>query len=462
MKRIYICLTSITIILVLILLYRYTNNTIDKITLVCGNSKNANVEISNKNKSVLYDYKWIIEPGEYETFYFLADDIIASKDKDGKYEIINMMSETIYPNKYDNVFKFSENIAVVNNVQSYTYIDKSGAAVFDDTYQDARSFNEEMAAIKVKNRWGFINLAGNISIECQFEQARSFHEGLAAIQIHNKWGWIDKTGKIVIKPKFDNVDNFYEGIAVVKLNDRYGLISSDGSMLTKIEYDEVSKVYKDAIVAVMKDNKWGFISSDGRMITKIIYDKVEEFHEGYAGVMINNKWGFINRNGEECIPLKYDEVGNFSEGKVAVKLKEYNDEQPQWAYVDKDDNVVIDYYPYDASDGRMVHVGEFKNGLAFVSKTLYCIIDDKGNDVFRGGDSSFFISDLGYNSQLDFIIGYVFVDRYMKIRKYGLLGLDGVCMLEPVFDYIGETNGPYLIVEKIIDGVYRKGIIKIF
>ena len=111
----------------------------------------------------------------------------------------------------------------------------------------------------------------------------------------------------------------------------------------------------------------------------------------------------------------------------------------------------------------MVAVGEFKDGLAFVSKTLYCIIDDKGDNVFLGGTSRFFISQLSYNSKYDAIPGYVFTDEEMKVRKYGLVSTNGTARLGPVFDYVDKIcNDDYVLIENYVDGKLRKGIIKIF
>ncbi len=177
--------------------------------------------------------------------------------------------------------------------------------------------------------------------------------------------------------------------------------------------------------------------------------------------MKNNKWGFIDKRGKISIPLKYDDVGNFSEGKVSVKLSNYEDGLDEWAYIDSNDNVVIDFYPYDATGDQIFCVGEFNEGLAFVSKTLVSIIDNNGNNIFWG-DSEFFISSLKYNSEYDAIPAYVYTDDSMEIKKYGLMGLTGNQRLEPIFDYISDINGDYVVVENIVDGENKIGLIKIY
>ncbi|WP_052380681.1 WG repeat-containing protein [Paenibacillus camerounensis] len=161
------------------------------------------------------------------------------------------------------------------------------------------------------------------------------------------------------------------------------------------------------------------------------------------------------------VELKYDDAGNFSEGKAAVKVSDYTEDGDAWAYIDYGGNIAIDFYPYNATEGRMIEVGEFKDGLAFVSKDLYCIIDSEGNNVFLG-DSAFFISAFYYDKYLNVIPGYIFTDESMKVRKYGLMGLHGEQRLAPSFDFLGEMNGPYAIVINVENGVDKKGIIEIY
>ncbi len=53
--------------------------------------------------------------------------------------------------------------------------------------------------------------------------------------------------------------------------------------------------------------------------------------------------------------------------------------------------VVIDYYPYCAAGAFRMNVGEFRDGIDFVTDGLPCIINDKGEYVFDGSDSVFYL-----------------------------------------------------------------------
>lgn len=385
-------------------------------------------ELANntKNSNNLLKWKWVVEPGVYEDVFFVDEDLIAVEDDEGKCKIINTTGEDVFHNEFDSISEFSNDVALIRINGKVTYINHDGKTISEKTYQDGYSFSESLGAVEQNDKWGFIRLDGTIAVEYKYEEVKPFHEHYAAIKLNDKWGFIDDLGKIVIQPEFDEVEDFHEGIAAVKLN-----------------------------------RKWGFVDSNNSIIADFVYDMVKNFNEGYAAVMKDGKWGFINSSGSVCISLKYDDASNFSEGKAAVKLDNYIEGMDAWGYIDNEENTVLNYYPYDASEGRMIWVGEFKDGKAFVSKTLYTIIDSEGNNIFNV-DSEFFISVLEYNEEFDAVPGYIFTDEIMKNQKYGLVGLNGECRLEPVFDYVNGIRGSYVMVENMIDGNFEKGIIEIY
>ncbi len=369
-------------------------------------------------------WRWVVKPGEYEDIEFVDDELLAVKNDEGKYGILNIEGKILVPFLYDTIYDYRDGRALVVNGENYFYIDNIGETVISDDFQQAHSFSEGVAFVKKGDLWGCINLSGELLVPCEYEDCQPFCEGFGAVQTGGKWGFINQKGELQIAPEYDEVFSFCEGSAAVRVNE-----------------------------------KWCFIDGGGNVITSQQYDAVRSFRKGYAAVMLDGKWGFIDKTGRQCISCHYNEVGNFSEEKAAVKVDDGGEEGSCWAYINPADEVVIDVYPYDASEGRMVYVGEFKDGIAFVSKTLYCIIDEKGRNIFPG-DSDFFISTLNYNAEYDAIPGYVFTDDEMKVRKYGLMGIHGEERLEPVFDYVEGIHGKYVMVLNLLDGRYKKGIIE--
>ena len=382
---------------------------------------------AQKPKNHDLKWTWCIKPKKYSDLFFIDNDLIAGKGNNKKYVIVNTNGDIAIPFEYSSVDRFEDGFALVKDNKNMFFINKKGVNVFDKVFEDADSFSDGLAPVKKDGLWGFIDKTGNMVIKNQFNQVNSFNESLAAVEKNNKWGLIDNMGNIAIDFQYDSINDFHESFA-----------------------------------AVEKDGKWGFIDKSGKIVADIQFDEVRNFSEGFAAVMKKDKWGFIDKSGKIRIALQYDDVGNFSEGKASVKLSNNKDGSDEWAYIDRKDHVVIDFFPYDAAGNDSIFcVGEFHKGLAFVTKTLVSIIDKKGNNIFLGGSSKFFISSLEYNSEYDAIPAYSYIDDAMKIRKYGLMGRTGKQRLKPIFDYIRGIHGDYVVVENIVDGESKVGLIKI-
>ncbi len=376
-----------------------------------------------------FSWKWVIEPGEYQMISFANNGMILAVDKEGRYGAFDSEGEVVVSFCYDYISKFNYGIAEAELNGEAFYINEEGETLWDRKFDNAYGFQEEMGAVQVENLWGFVNLNGEMTIPCQYDEVKNFSEGLAAVKKNDKWGFIDKTGELFVDYKFDEVRNFQEGFSAVKM-----------------------------------DGKWGFVDGEGRLAVECIYDEVKDFQEDHAAVMKDSKWGFVDNTGVVRINLQFDDAGNFSEGKAAVKVNEYQEGLDAWAYIDESGEIVIDYDHYFGVGGLMNYVGEFHNGIAFVSKEYYSIIDENGNNVFFGNNSKFFISSLDYNQEYDIIPAYIYADDAMKIRKYGLINLYGEQRLEPIFDFVGNINGKYVIVWDTADdisGYYTQGVIEL-
>ena len=390
-----------------------------------SNVTQQSAEATQTPKNDDLKWAWCIKPDQYSDLFFVDNDLIAVKGNNEKYVMVNTNGDIVIPFEYSSVESFEDGFALVKDNENTFFINKKGENVFDKVFEDAYGFSDGLAAVKKDGLWGFIDKSGNMIIKNQFDQVNIFNESFAAIRKNNKWGLIDNMGNIIIDFQYDSINDFHEGFA-----------------------------------AVAKEGKWGFIDKSGKIVADIQFDEVKNFFEGFAAVMKNDKWGFINKSGKISIALKYDDVGNFSEGKASVKLSNYKDGSDEWAYIDNKDNIVIDFYPYDSVGDQIFCVDEFHGGLAFVSKTLVSIIDNNGNNIFLG-DSKFFICSLNYNSEYDAIPAYAYTDDAMKIKKYGLMGLTGNQRLEPIFDYMSGIYGDYVVVESIVDGKNKIGLIKI-
>ncbi len=395
---------------------------------VCPSITKCPNPVIDQRKEDELEWNWVVKPGEYEECLFLGDGLIAVKKKSGCYGVIDRSGNFVFINEYDEIGKYCEGLARVREQKNVFFINRNGNRITDRSYQDAHDFREGKAAVMCDNDlWGFINSRGEVVINSKFSAVNDFSDGLAAVQIKNKWGFIDEAGQIIISCRYDEVRNFQEGFAAVRIK-----------------------------------NKWGFVDKYGKMITTVRFDEVRDFNESYAAVSQGDKWGFIDNEGHTDIAFMYDDAGDFSEGRAAVKMNNYFDDCiDAWAYIDQNNKTVIDYDTYTASEGRMEYVGNFKDGRAFVSDVYYSIIDDQGRRIFDGQDSRFIINSLEYSEKYDAIPGYVYIDEAMTIKKYGLVGLNGIQRLKPVFDYVHGIFDEYVLIsQKTYDG-WGYGVIEL-
>ena len=242
---------------------------------------------------------------------------------------------------------------------------------------------------------------------------------------------------------------------------KWGFIDKSGKLIMDFQYDEV-KDFKNDLVAVRTENKWSFIDRNGNIISKSFYDELGEFYEGFAAVKSHGKWGYIGTQGKEIINCIYDEAKDFSDGLAAVKVNNYfGDDNDAWAYIDTYGKEIIPFHQYSAIGGTSLVIGDFHDDKAFVTNDLISVIDKKGKYVLFGGNTNFFISQPVYYKDYSAIIGYVYADSAMKIKKYGLLNLNGKELLTPVFDYIRGIEGKYMIVENLTEGNFRCGVVRL-
>ena len=336
----------------------------------------------------------------------------------------------IKPGLYRNIaFLDGDLFKFYKNDKKVCIIDASTKDIYEYPLFDDIEFDRENVFIANKNSSFFhVDKAGNKLSDKTYESIYYLKDGFSAVRLNGLWGFIDENFNQAVDFKFYDVHSFYENYAAV----------------------------------MDKDNKWGFIDTAGNVTIDFQYDEAENFSEDLAAVKQGDKWGYIDKNGKEVISCKYDEAHNFSEGLAAVAINNYfEDGCMAWAYIDAKGDVVIPFYSYSALGGIPLFISDFHDGRAFVTKDLVSVIGKNGENIFSG-DSLFFISNAEYYKEHSAMIGYIYSDSSMKIKKYGLLNLKGEEVLKPVFDYIESIYGEYMIVADIKNGTdMNYGIVKI-
>lgn len=360
--------------------------------------------------------------------------------KEGNYwHLYNCLTDYMYEQKYDEVYKISAGIQTDNFMIKGFYVMKDG-------------------------KWGCVDSFGNTVIELKYDALDKFDINGRARVIHgNKFGIVDCGGRVIIPPAFDYLDSFGAlNITVAQLGNKYGILKSDFSILTAFEYDYIYPFNDKQSTVAYKDGKYGIISSECEILADFKYIHMEDFVDGLSlahngvgygyvdhrgneiidcvhddvkqGTSLSvflkkdDKWALFSKNGENLTGFCYSNAANFSNGLSAVSLPTtYGN---SFGYVNDSGDVIIPFVYTSALD--------FKYGKAIVSKGKYSgIIDIENNTLIP------FVY-TGFNPSYD----YGVIAAANESGKWGLISLSNEKLSEFKYDYIFEFENNYALTLK--------------
>ncbi len=283
--------------------------------------RKLNIVIEN-NKYGVKDFYTdeIVVPITFDNLERFTEDLARAR-QNGKYGFIDVTGRFVVPAQFDMAWGFTEGLAAVQLNDKWGYIDKTGKVIIPMQFDDADQFSEGLARVKVNGKYGYIDKTGKFVIPAQLDLSFSFHGGLARSNLRWDWGFINKVGMFVIPAQFNDVHDFSEGLSCVRKGSDCGYIDKTGKFVIPLQFasawdfsDGLAKV-KDKV-----NGKYGFIDKTGKIVIPAQYSEVESFSEGLARVKMNGRWGFIDRTGKLVIPAQFDNAWDFSEGLAKVKL----------------------------------------------------------------------------------------------------------------------------------------------
>lgn len=188
--------------------------------------------------------------------------------QDGAY-YIDATGKRLFNRNFDEIYGFSDGVAVVVKNGHWRVINKSGENIWGPQNQDIATSSNGLTNVGLmKDKWRFIDRNGRVVLTVEYDDVGSFHDGMARALIGNKWGFIGKDGHLVIPPIYEKVNDFSEGLAAVVINDRLGFINTDGKMVIDPKFDTIPVPYKfnGGLVYVYQQNTEGYIDVNGKWI----------------------------------------------------------------------------------------------------------------------------------------------------------------------------------------------------
>ncbi|MCD7972357.1 MAG: WG repeat-containing protein [Candidatus Azobacteroides sp.] len=160
---------------------------------------------------------------------------------------LDLSGKVVLEVENNNVWYFSEGVALFWEDGRYGYINKKGKTVIDPQYKYATSFQEGIAWVVAENGHPqAINPKGKVLFTLeQATKVNAFRDGLAVFETEDEegktlYGCVNKSGKVVIAPQENELSDFSEGKAPIRSSDnkKKGYVNKKGEIVINCQFDD--------------------------------------------------------------------------------------------------------------------------------------------------------------------------------------------------------------------------------
>ena len=365
----------------------------------------------NGGKLLDCKYDYITGDNYYseEKKYELDGYIVGLNNEDGKmqYGYINNKREQILDVGFGKIYRMNdvkddENIYLLAEKDGKIQLYKNNKLLLDNNYQSINYIEDSKLLILQKDgRYGVTDLNGKQILSVDYEQIRipgdyiiaikdgkqvifdlvgTQKENLAYTNIlktenenynitvdkNDKYGVINKDGNILIGNKYNYIQYLYDNYFIVGgETGKSGIINDKGEEILPIKYEVIQKLDKNNIVQAMVGNVLELYSKEMNNIVSMENGKIE-INDEYIKVYSNNQTTYVSNDG--TLKTNFEIFNN----NIFASVRE-----GKWGFVDKDNNVVVDYQ-YD----KVTEVNEL--GFAGIKKDgKWGVIDGKANIILE-------------------------------------------------------------------------------
>ncbi len=375
--------------------------------------KQGKYGVLNINGGKLLDFKYDYITGDNyyseEKKYELDGYIVGINNEQGKmqYGYISNKREQILNVEFDKIYRMNdikddENIYLLAEKDGKRQLYKNNKILLDNNYQSINySEDSKLLILQKDNKYGVTDLNGKQILSVDYEQIRipgnyiiAVKDGkqiifdLAGTQKDNlaytnilktenenysvtvdkndKYGVINKEGDILIENKYNYIQYLYDNYFIVGgETGKSGIINEKGEEILPIKYEVIQKLDKNDIVQAMIGNVLELYSKDMKNIVSMENGKLE-INDEYIKVYSSNQTTYVSNDGTLKTNFEIFDNNIFA-----------SEREGKWGFVDKDNNVVVDYQ-YD----KVTEVNEL--GFAGIKKDgKWGVIDGKANIILE-------------------------------------------------------------------------------
>ena len=301
--------------------------------------------------------------------------------KNGRYGLIDLNGKKLLDCEYDeiNVMKGIENSLLIKKDGYVGLVNNAGTILIDVKYSNIKNlgttYKEGYITIDENGKCGIVSTTKIPILENKYNEIKQVYLGDNYYVVEDgKEKIINQAGETLIDNGFDDIKSSTKRGIIFTQKDLYGEMSTSGDILIEAKYQDLKEA-NEGIYIAKKDEKYGIIDENEKEkvpfeYTGIIYnEKANVFlaeDENYKTTIINNKYE-TKLNG---VLVELNVSDKYIRMRVGSDYKYYNlsleeitsqealpnntlflkKENGKYGYVDKKENVVVDYIYDDATE----------------------------------------------------------------------------------------------------------------
>ena len=301
--------------------------------------------------------------------------------QNGKYGLIDLNGKKLLDCEYDeiNVMKGIENSLLIKKDGYVGLVNNAGTILIDVKYSDIKNlgttYKEGYITIDENGKCGIVSTTKIQILENKYNEIKQVYLGDNYYVVEDgKEKIINQAGETLIDNGFDDIKSSTKRGIIFTQKDLYGEMSTSGDILIEAKYQDLKEA-NEGIYIAKKDEKYGIIDENEKEkvpfeYTGIIYnEKANVFlaeDENYKTTIINDKYE-TKLNG---VLVELNVNDKYIRMRVGSDYKYYNlsleeitsqealpnntlflkKENGKYGYVDKKENVVVDYIYDDATE----------------------------------------------------------------------------------------------------------------
>lgn len=231
---------------------------------------------------------------------------------DNKANLINKKGELLLDETYQMLYRDNEtNLIIAKSNDLFGLIDQTGKIILDPIYDDLYPFSQGLAVVKENDKYGYIDTKGVVMIGINYDDAISFSQDLAPVKQNNLWGYINKTNELVIPLGYDFAypfDSYGNAVVMVDNGTQFvrHLINKDNEVLIS---DALQIFGNGPIYGANFQNESKIYKSNGELLSEAIYTNITEIEGFYANILVGsiNYQALFDEAGTEVFHIEKSE-----------------------------------------------------------------------------------------------------------------------------------------------------------